>query len=110
MAEEEAIQIVALQLLDEVEDWWFGHLEHAKVTKYSDLFHNLRKKFDMEKIELCYKEASPKETKDNINLVTLNKRSLLSPPVAEVLLSREETLAYLQSSLELLTYGVPCMD
>ena len=49
MAEEEAIQIAALHLLDEAEYWWFGHLAHAKVTKYSDLFHKLRKRFDMER-------------------------------------------------------------
>jgi len=77
VAEEEIVQITALHLLDEAEDWWFGHLEHAKVTKYLDFFHKLRKKFDVEKTELCYKGAYPKETKENVNLVTLDKRSLL---------------------------------
>ena len=85
MAEEKAVQTVALHLLDESKYCWFGHIEHAKVTKYSYFFHKLRKRFDVE-------------------------RSLPSPPVAEVLVSREEALAPLQDSLELLTYGVPCID
>ena len=92
----EVVKIAALHLLDEAEDWWFGHLEHAKVTKYSDFFHKLRKKFDVEK-------------REDVNLVTLDKRSLLSPPATEVLVSREETLASLQDSLKLLPYRVPCM-
>ena len=49
VAEEEVVQIAALHLLDESNDWWFGHMEHAKVTKYSDFFHKLRKKFDVRK-------------------------------------------------------------
>ena len=107
MAEREFVQIAALHLLDEVEDWVFGHLEHAKVTKYSDLFHNLRKKYDVEKTEMCYKETFPKE--EAINLVTLDKRSLHSRLAAEVLASGEETLAPFQSSVKLLTYRDPCM-
>ena len=84
VAEEEVVQIVALHLLDEVEDWLFGHLEHAKVTKYSDFFHKLRKRFDVE-------------------------GSLRSPPATKVLVSGGEALAYFQDSINLLTYRVPCM-
>ena len=69
------------------------------MTKYSYFFHKLRKKFDMKKTELCYKGASPKGTKENVNLVTLDKRSLLSPPAAEVLVFGEETLSSLHGSL-----------
>ena len=82
-------------------------MEHAKVTKYSNFFHKLRKKFDMKKIEMCHKVTFPKE--EDVNLVTLDKKSLHSPPVAEVLASREETIATLQDSLELLAHRVPCM-
>ena len=64
----------------------------------------------MRRRQVSHKETSPKETKENVNLVTVDKRSLFSPPIAEVLVSGEETLASLQSSLDLLTYGVPCMD
>ena len=49
VAEKEVIQIVALHLLGEANDWWFGHMENVKVTKYSDLFHKLRKNFDVKK-------------------------------------------------------------
>ena len=58
---------------------------------------------------MCHKVKFPKETKEDVNLVTLDKKSLHSPPAAEVLASGEETLATLQDSLELLTYRVPCM-
>ena len=105
----EVVQIAALHLLDEAEYWWFGYLEHAKVTKYSDFFHKLRKNFDVRKIEMCHKETFPKETKEDFNLVTLDKNSLHSPPTAKVLASREDTLATFQDSLELLTHRVPCM-
>ena len=54
MAEEEVVQIAALHLLDEAKDWWFGHLEHAKVTNFSYFFHKLRKNFDVEKTDMCY--------------------------------------------------------
>ena len=84
-------------------------MEHAKVTEYSDFFHKLRKKFDVKKTEMCHKETFPKETKEDVNLVTLDKKSLHSPPAAKVLASREETLATLQDSLEILTHRVPCM-
>ena len=84
-------------------------MEHAKVTKYSDFFHKLRKKFDVKKIDMCHKKTFPKGTKEDVNLVTMDKRSLHSPPAAEVLASGEETLASLQDSLKLLTYRVPCM-
>ena len=85
MAKEEAVEIAGLHLLDEAKNWWFGHLEHAKVTKYSYFFHKLRNRFDVQ-------------------------GSLLSPPAAKVLVSREEALSSLQGGLDLLTYGVPCMD
>ena len=84
-------------------------MEHAKVTKYLDFFHKLRRKFDVRKLEMCHKETFPKETKEDFNLVTLDKRSLLSPPAIEVLASKEETLPTLQDSLELLTHRVPCI-
>ena len=48
VTKEEVLQIATLNLLDEAKDWWFGHLEHAKVTKYSYFFHKLRKRFDVE--------------------------------------------------------------
>ena len=57
---------------------------------------------------MCHKEKFPKETKEDVNLVTLDKESLNSPPVVEVLASSEETLANLQDSLELLTHRVSC--
>ena len=57
-------------------------MEHAKVTKYSYLFHNLRNKFDVRKPEMCPKETFPKETKEDVILVTLDKKSLHSPPAA----------------------------
>ena len=60
--------------------------------------------------EMSYKETSPKETKENVNLVTLGKRSPFSLPTSKELASREETLASLQGSLDFLTYGVPCMN
>ena len=80
------------------------------MTKYLDLFHKLRKKFDVRKPDMCHKETCPKETKEDVNLVTLDKKSLHSPPAVEVLTSGEETLASLQDSLELLThcYTVIC--
>ena len=81
-------------------------MEHAKVTKYSDLFHKLRKEFDVRKPEMCHKVTFPKE---DVNLVTLHKNSLHLPPATEVLASREETLALLQDSLEILTHRGPCM-
>ena len=49
VAEKEVVQIAALHLLGEDNDWWFSHMEHAKVTKYLDFFHKLRKKFDVKK-------------------------------------------------------------
>ena len=82
-------------------------MEHAKVTKYSNLFHNLRKEFDGRKLEMCHKVTFPEE--EDFILVTLEKKTLHSPPVAKVLASGEETLATLQDSLELLTHRVPCM-
>ena len=84
-------------------------MEHAKVTKYLDLFHKLRNNFDARKPEMCHKETFPKETKEDVFLVTLEKGSLHSPPAVEVLASGEETLALFQDSLELLTYIFPCM-
>ena len=63
IAEGEVVQIATLQLLGEAEYWWFGHIEHAKVIKYSDLFHKLRKKFDEKKTEMSHKGTFPKETK-----------------------------------------------
>ena len=33
VAEKEAIQIAALHLYGEANDCWFGHMEHAMVTK-----------------------------------------------------------------------------
>ena len=41
---------------------------------------------------MCYKEAFPKETREDFNLFTLDKESLHSPPAAEVLASEEEAL------------------
>ena len=61
------------------------------------------KEFDEERKKVSYKDTSPKETKDNVNLITLGKRSPFSTSPAKV-------LAYLQGSLELLTYGVPYMN
>ena len=109
VAEGEDVQIASFHLLDEANDWWFGHMEHVKVTKYSDLFHKLRKKFDVRKQEICHKETFPKETKEDVILVTLDKGSLHSSPVEKVITSGEETLATLQDSFELLTHRVPCM-
>ena len=77
------------------------------MTKYSDFFHKLRKEFEVRKLEMCHKVTFPKE--EDVNLVTLDKKSLHSPPAAEVLAFGEETLASLQDSLDLLTYRVPCM-
>ena len=84
-------------------------MEHAKVTKYLDLFHKLRKEFDVRKQKRYHKETFPKGTKEDVSLVTLEKESLHSLPAAEVLASREETIATLQDSNELVTYRVPCM-
>ena len=84
-------------------------MKHEKVTKYSDFFYKLRREFAVRKLEMCHKEKFPKETKEDVNLVTLDKESPHSPPTVEVLTSREETLALLQDSLELLTHRVPCM-
>ena len=109
VAEKEVVQIVALHVLGEANDWWFGHMEHVRVTKYSDLFHKLRRKFDVKETYMCHKETFPKETREDVILVTLDKRSLHSPPAAEVLASREETLETLQDILELLTHRFPCM-
>ena len=47
VAEREVVQIAALHLHGEANDWWFGHMKHAKVTKYSNLFSRLRNKFNM---------------------------------------------------------------
>ena len=79
------------------------------MTKYSDFFHKLRKEFDVRKPKMCHKVTFPKETKEDANLVTLDKKSLHSPPAAKVLASKEETVATLQDSLDLLTHRVPCM-
>ena len=68
------------------------------------------KEFEEERKKMSYKETSPKETKENVNLVTLGKRSPFSLPAAKELAFREETLASLQGSLEFLSYGVPCMN
>ena len=57
---------------------------------------------------MCHKEKFAKETKEDVNLVTLDKKSLHSPLAAEVLASGEEMLAYFQGNLELLTHRVPC--
>ena len=84
-------------------------MEHAKVTKYSDFFHKLRKKFYIIKPKICHKETFPKEIEEDVNLVTPDKESLNSSSATEVLISRGETLASLQYSLKLLTYRVPCM-
>ena len=81
VAEEEVVQIATLHLLGEAKDWWFSHMEHAKVNKYSYLFHKLRKKFDVKKIENGYKQAFPEETKEDVILVTLDKKSLHSPQI-----------------------------
>ena len=110
MVEKEVVQIVALHLLGGAKDWWLNHMEHAKVTKYSYFFHKLRKKFDVKKTRMCHKETFPKETKEDVNLVTLGKRSPFSLPATKDLACREEALAYLQGSLGFLTYGVPCMN
>ena len=107
LAKKEVVQIVTLHLLGEAKDLWFGHMEHAKVTKYSDFFHKLRKEFYGRKPEMCHKVTFPKE--EDVNLVTLDKDSLHSPPATEVLTSREETLTNFQNSLELLTHRFPCM-
>ena len=107
--EKEVVHISALHIQGEANDWWFGHMEHAKVTKYSDFFHKLRKKYNVRKTEMCHKETFPKETKEDAILVTLDKESLHSPPAAKALVSGGETLASLQDSLELLTYRVTCM-
>ena len=53
----------------------------------------MRKKFDVKKTEMCQKETFPKERV--VNLVNLDKNSLHSPPVAEVLESGEENFASL---------------
>ena len=37
------------------------------------------KEFDEERKKMSYKETSPKERKENVNLVTLGKRSPFSP-------------------------------
>ena len=79
------------------------------MTKYSYLFHKLREEIDVRKLEMCHKVKFPKETKENVNRVTLDKKSLHPPPAAEVLTSKEKTLSSLQDSFELLTYRVPCM-
>ena len=84
-------------------------MEHAKVTKYLDLFHKMRNKFDVKKKEMGHKEKFPKELKEDSILVTLDKKSLHSPSAAEVPSSREDTFSTLQDSLELLTHRVPCM-
>ena len=55
---------------------------------------------------MCHKVTFPKE--EDVNLVTLDKKSLHSPPAAEVLASGEETLAFLQDILDILTYLGPC--
>ena len=89
VAEGEVVQILALHLLGEANDWWFGHMEHEKVTKYSNFFHNLRKKFYVRKPEICCKETFPKEIKGDVNLITLDKKSLHSPQAAKVLASKE---------------------
>ena len=68
------------------------------MTKYSDFFHKLRKKFDVRRPGMCHKEKFPKETKEDFILVTLEKESLHSPPAIEVLASRGETLASLQGN------------
>ena len=47
VAKGEVVQIATLHLYGEANDLWFGHMEHAKVTKYLDLFHKLRRKFDV---------------------------------------------------------------
>ena len=109
VVEKEVVQIATLHLLGGANVWWFSHMEHAKVTKYSYFFHKLRKKFDVKKTEMGHKETFPKETKEDVILVTLDKKSLHSPPAAGVLASREETIAILQDGLELLTHRVPCM-
>ena len=84
-------------------------MEHAKVTKYLDLFQILRKKFDRRKLEIFHKETFPEKSKENFILFTLEKDSLHSPLAVEVLVSGGETVAYFQDSLKLLTYRVPCM-
>ena len=84
-------------------------MEHAKVTKYLDFFHNLRNKFDVRKPEMCHKETFPEKSKEDVILVTLDKESLHSPRAIKFLVSGEETLASLQDSLEILTYRVSCM-
>ena len=58
---------------------------------------------------MCHKETFPKETKEDVILVTLDKGSLHSPPAVEVFASGEETIETLQDSFELSTYTVPCM-
>ena len=68
------------------------------------------KEFEEERKNMSYKETSPKETKENVNLVTLGKRSPFSLPAAKELASREEALASFQGSLDSFTYGVPCMN
>ena len=85
VVEKKAFQIAALHLLGEANVWWFSHMEHTKVTNYSDFFHKLRKKFDMRKPEMYHKEKFPKEIKEDVNLFTLYKKSLLSPTTAKVL-------------------------
>ena len=84
-------------------------MDHVKVTKYSHFFHKLRNKFDVKKKDMSRKETLRKETKEDVIVFTLDKRSPHSPLAAEVLASREETLETLQDSLEILTHRVPCM-
>ena len=109
VVEKEFVQIAALHLQGEANEWWFGHIEHAKVTKYSYFFQRIRKKFDRRKPETFIIEKFPKKSRENVILATLDKESLHSPLAAEVLVSGGETLASLQGSLKLLTYRVPCM-
>ena len=85
------------------------------IGTYGDMssgpMHNqgLDQNVDVKKTEMGHKETFPKETEEDFILVTMDNKSLHSPPATEVLTSREETLATMQDILELLTHRVPCM-
>ena len=49
VVEKEVVEIAALHLEGEANNWWFSHLSHVRVTAYADFTQRLIKKFDKKK-------------------------------------------------------------
>ena len=87
LAEEEAIEIVALHIEGEANDWWFGRLKHERVTVYVEFTQRLVKRFDRRKLEQISIETFSdigeevyEEKNEDFNTDTMREEKLTPPP------------------------------